>query len=401
MWNVPGDDRVLVPGFHAAGISAGIKMDGRRDLALIYSLSPAVVAGMFTQNSFPAAPVKVSAARVKGGVAQAIIANSGNANACTGPQGIADAEMMTRVTAEELGLVEELVLVSSTGVIGHPLPITKILDRVGALVAELSPEGIPRAEEAIMTTDKWPKIAFRRATIGGKDVTFCGIAKGAGMIQPQMATMLAYIMTDLQVDRETLDGALRYAVNRTFNAISVDGCMSTNDTVIALANGWAHNVPCGRRSRDYQRLVDTLMSLTEELAKSMVRDGEGATKVIEVVVEEAISVREAKRVAYAVGTANLVKAAFFGQDPNWGRIISAVGSLGLPLEEEKVRLDMGDTCLFAGGIGVARDEETLRETMRAPEIRVTIKLGRGTKSWRIWASDLSFDYVRINSHYRT
>lgn len=399
---MPADKQiVIVPGFHGAGISAGIKTGHVPDLALVYSVQPAVVAGVFTRNSFRAAPVLISQQCVARGIAQAIITNSGNANACTGDQGRRDAVAMAHTVAQKLGIAGELVLVASTGVIGHPLPMDKIVNSLDTLVAHLSPEGLEGAARAIMTTDKWPKIASRRMEIGGKEVTIWGMAKGAGMIQPQMATMLAYLMTDLRIDRATLDRAFRYAVDRTFNAISVDGCMSTNDMVVIMANGLAGNRPPRPQSRDYRCLVETLLGLMEELAKAIVRDGEGATKVVEVVIEEATSRSEAKKLAYAVANANLVKAAFFGQDPNWGRIISAVGSLCLPLDETKVRLYLADECIFSEGVGLPRNEASLREIMRDPEIRVTVKMGRGDKSWRLWTSDLTFDYVKINSHYRT
>jgi len=395
------EEEFSVPGFLAAGISAGIKSNGKPDLALIFSKRPAKVAGVFTKNSFRAAPVQISEERVKGGIAQAIVTNSGNANACTGERGKADARAIAEKLARELKIDERMILIASTGVIGHPLPVSIIERRLPDLVRDLSPSGLMRAELAMMTTDRWPKIAYRKLLIGGKEVTMCGLAKGAGMIQPQMATMLAYILTDLNIGEKELHSLFRYAVDRSFNSISVDGCMSTNDMVVIMANGSAGNKPPALNSRDYRLLRASFLSLMEGLAKEIVRDGEGATKVLEIVVEGAATVQEAKKVAYAVGNANLVKAAFFGQDPNWGRIISAVGSLGLPLEGEKVRLYLEDECIFASGMGQIQREERLREIMESNEIRVGIYLGRGQKSWRIFASDLTFDYVRINSHYRT
>jgi len=395
------EEEFSVPGFLAAGISAGIKSNGKPDLALIFSKRPAKVAGVFTKNSFRAAPVQISEERVKGGIAQAIVTNSGNANACTGERGKADARAIAEKLARELKIDERMILIASTGVIGHPLPVSIIERRLPDLVRDLSPSGLMRAELAMMTTDRWPKIAYRKLLIGGKEVTMCGLAKGAGMIQPQMATMLAYILTDLNIGEKELHSLFRYAVDRSFNSISVDGCMSTNDMVVIMANGIAGNKPPALNSRDYRLLRASFLSLMEGLAKEIVRDGEGATKVLEIVVEGAATVQEAKKVAYAVGNANLVKAAFFGQDPNWGRIISAVGSLGLPLEGEKVRLYLEDECIFASGMGQIQREERLREIMESNEIRVGIYLGRGQKSWRIFASDLTFDYVRINSHYRT
>lgn len=395
------DESFAVRGFKASGISAGIKLNGQPDLGLVCSVRPAVADGVFTRNSFRAAPVLISQDKLRAGKAQALIVNSGNANACTGERGMSDALAMARGCARELNIDEGLVLVASTGVIGHPLPMERILGHLKKLVAELSPHGMMDFEKSIMTTDRWPKISLRQTVVGGKEVTFCGMAKGAGMIQPQMATMLAFVMTDLKVEHPALKKAFRYAVDRTFNAITVDGCMSTNDTAIIMANGMAENKPPALDSADFHRIRETLVDLMGELAREIVRDGEGATKVLNIRVEGAATLREAKDVAYAVGNASLVKAAFFGQDPNWGRIVSAVGSLGLPLEVEKVELYLEDTLIFAHGTGQVAEEKRLKEIMASPEVKITVRLGRGKKDWQIFASDLTFDYVRINSHYRT
>ncbi|MDQ5986939.1 MAG: Arginine biosynthesis bifunctional protein ArgJ [Syntrophus sp. SKADARSKE-3] len=395
------DDKLSVPGFLANGVPCGIKTNGAKDLSLIYSKKPALVAGVFTTNCFKAAPVILSMERVAEGMAQAIISNSGNANAATGEKGYEDAVVMAREAAQALGIDERLVLVSSTGIIGHNLPIDNIRDGMGALVGGLSACGISKAEEGIMTTDKFPKVAIRRKHIAGKDITICGIAKGAGMIQPNMATMLTYVMTDAALDSEGLKKAFKYAVDRTFNAISVDGCMSTNDTALILANGVAGNRPIKAKTAAFDQFRDTLTEVMEELAKSIVRDGEGATKAIEIVIEEASTVQEAKKIAYAIANANLVKAAFFGQDPNWGRIISAAGAIGISLPVEDVRLYFEDILLFAQGGGISGQEAKLREIMAREEIRMTLKLGKGNKRWRIYASDLTFDYVKINAHYHT
>lgn len=395
------DEELSVPGFLANGIPCGIKTNGAKDLSLIYSEAPASVAGVFTTNCFKAAPVVLSMDRVAGGVAQAIITNSGNANAATGDKGYEDAVVMAREAAQALGIDEQLVLVSSTGIIGHNLPIDNIREGMRALVGGLSACGILGAEEGIMTTDKFPKVAIRRKHIAGKDITICGMAKGAGMIQPNMATMLTYVMTDAALESDSLKRVFKYAVDRTFNAISVDGCMSTNDTALILANGVAGNRPIKAKTAAYNQFRDTLTEVMDELAKSIVRDGEGATKVIEIVIEEAATVQEAKKIAYAIANANLVKAAFFGQDPNWGRIISAAGAIGIALPVQDVRLYFEDTLLFAQGGGISGQEEKLREIMAREEIRMTLKIGKGNKRWRIYASDLTFDYVKINAHYHT
>jgi glutamate N-acetyltransferase/amino-acid N-acetyltransferase len=272
---------------------------------------------------------------------------------------------------------------------------------MGKLVKGLSPDGIPEAEAGIMTTDRFPKIALRKVAIGPKEVTLCGIAKGAGMIEPNMATMLAFVMTDAAVDREVLENLFRRAVGGSFNAVTVDGCMSTNDTALILANGVAGNRTIGRGSRYAGPFAEALASLTVELARGLVRDGEGATKLIEITVEEARTIRDAQKVAYAVANSNLVKTAFFGGDPNWGRIISAAGSVGIDLPVDDVKLFFDDCPLFANGKGMKGRGAELAGIMKKPEIRVRLKLGMGSRSWTVCTSDLSFDYVKINAHYHT
>lgn len=390
-----------VPGFLANGVHVGIKTTKANDLSLIYSVKPAKAAGVFTTNCFQAAPVLVSKERIASGKAQAIITNSGNANAATGDEGYQNALSMAREAAQALKIDENLVLVASTGIIGHSLPIEKIRSGMDRLVKGLSPAGIVQAEQAIMTTDKFPKIAFREERIAGKDISICGMAKGAGMIQPNMATMLTYMITDAEIDDRSLKAAFRYAADRTFNAVSVDGCMSTNDTALILANGMAGNAPIKSGTKAYRQFCEALTAVMESLAVSIVRDGEGATKVIEIVVEEAASLKEARQVAYAVANANLVKAAFFGQDPNWGRIISAAGSIGISLPVEDVQLYFEDVLIFARGQGQTGQKKKLQEIMAQDTIRIVLKLAKGKKSWRIFASDLTFDYVEINSHYHT
>jgi len=394
-------DNYRVPGFLANGIHAGIKTDGRPDLALLYSRRPAAAAGVFTTNCFKAAPVLIDMERIRTGKAQAVIVNSGVANAATGAEGLADARAVSRAASGELRIPDELVLVASTGVIGHRLPLGKIVAGVKGLVAGLSEDGIPLAEAGIMTTDSFPKMAFRKGVIGSKEVSLGGIAKGAGMIEPRMATMLAFIMTDADIEPEALAAVFRQAVDGSFNAVTVDGCMSTNDTAIILANGFAGNSRLVRRSRDLGRFGVMLSSLMAELARELVRDGEGATKVIEISVEGARTLRDAQRVAYAIANSNLVKTAFFGGDPNWGRIIAAAGAAGVPLPAEKVRLFFEDVPVFAGGMGVSGRGEELAGIMEKAQIRMRLELGMGRRSWTVFASDLSFDYVKINAHYHT
>lgn len=390
-----------VAGFLANGIHAGIKENGGKDLSLIFSRRPATAAAVFTTNCFKAAPVLVDMERIRSGVIQAIVINSGVANAATGEEGIADALAVSRALAAELGIDEEMILVASTGVIGHRIPLTKIEAGMGELTAGLREDGISDAEAGIMTTDRFPKIAYRRATIDSREISICGIAKGAGMIQPNMATMLAFIMTDAAIDHDALDALFRRCVNAAFNAVTVDGCMSTNDTAVIMANGEAGNKPFTKGSRSATLFGDVLLDLMIELAKGMVRDGEGATKLIEVNVTEARTSKDAQKMAYAIANSNLVKTAFFGGDPNWGRIISAAGSVGVDLPVKNVELFLEDIPIFSGGKGVTGREEEASEIMKKDEIKMRFSAGMGKRSWRVWTSDLSFDYVKINAHYHT
>ena len=394
-------ETIRVPGFLGNGISVGIKADGRRDLSLIFSTVPAKAVGLFTTNSFQAAPVLVDRDRVKSGLAQAILTNSGNANAATGEEGYRDALGMSRAASDSLGIPDPLVLVASTGIIGQRLPLQKICSGVPRLTAGLREDGFEAAEEAIMTTDRFPKMSLRKAMIGNKEITLCGLAKGAGMIEPNMATMLAYFITDADIEPTALMHLFRQVVGETFNAISVDGCMSTNDTALIMANGVARNSPIKLRTRDAALFKETLFSAMEELAQAIVRDGEGATRVIEVNVEGAFSQKEAKQAAYAIANSNLVKTAFFGADPNWGRIISAVGSIGIKVAVDALEVIFEDVTIFARGTGVAGSEQRLAEIMAQPYIRLRVNLAAGTKKFRLLASDLGFDYVKLNAHYHT
>ncbi len=395
------DKKFEVPGFQAGGIAAGIKEDGRKDLALLYSEVPAKAAGIFTTNVFKAAPVLLDMERIKSGVSRAIIINSGNANAATGDEGYQDAVKMSRFCAGALQIDETQVLVASTGVIGRKLPIDKVAGNVSRLVKGLSPCGISEAAQAIMTTDAYPKIQFREGPVGGSDVCICGIAKGAGMIEPNMATMLAFILTDADIDDQAMKRSFREAVDRSFNAISVDGCMSTNDTVLILANGLAGNRRIRTSNRDYAVFTGMLTDLMTELAKSIVRDGEGATKLIEIVVEGAKTTGDARAIAYQIARSNLVKTAFYGADPNWGRVISAVGAAGVPINGDSLELTFDGLPLFRLGQGVASHLKELSEVMKKDHVRVVVKLGLGSKDFRVFSSDLTLDYVKINAHYTT
>ncbi|MGE5790206.1 MAG: bifunctional glutamate N-acetyltransferase/amino-acid acetyltransferase ArgJ [Syntrophaceae bacterium] len=395
------DQKFIVPGFQAAGIASGIKEDGRKDLALLYSESPAKAAGVFTTNVFKAAPVLLDMERIKSGTSRAVIINSGNANAATGDEGYQDAVKMARFCAGALQIDEAQVLVASTGVIGRKLPIDKVAGNVSRLVKGLSPDGIPEAAQAIMTTDRYPKIQFREGPVGGSDICVCGIAKGAGMIEPGMATLLAFILTDADIDDQAMKRALREAVDQSFNAISVDGCMSTNDTVLILANGLAGNRKIRTATRDFAVFTGMLTDVMTELAKSIVRDGEGATKLIEIVVEGAKTTGEAKAIAYQIARSNLVKTAFYGGDPNWGRVISAIGAAGVPVNGDAVELYFDGLPLFKQGQGVSNHLQELAEVMKKEHVKVLVKLGQGAKGFRVYSSDLTMEYIKINAHYTT
>jgi glutamate N-acetyltransferase / amino-acid N-acetyltransferase len=398
---VKSTSKICVSGFLANGVSAGVKNGDQKDLGLIYSTVPAKAAALFTKNTFKAAPVLIDMERIKRGVAQAIFTNSGCANAATGKEGMADALAVSGAVAKHLKINEDHLLVCSTGVIGKKLPVKKIEGGIGKLVKGLNELGIEDAEAAMMTTDKYPKIAIRKGIVGAKDITICGIAKGAGMIEPNMATLLTYVMTDALIDAKALNTVFHQVIDSTFNAISVDGCMSTNDTAIILANGLAGNNPLERAQARLQRFREMLTDVLAELSAAVVKDGEGATKFITVIVEGAKSKSDARRVAYAVANSNLVKTAFFGEDPNWGRIIAAVGSSGVPLEREKIILSIGDLTIFAQDAPVNISLSKLKEIFQNSKIEIRVILGSGDKSYCVYTSDLSYDYVKINAEYST
>ena len=396
-----GKTNISVPGFLANGISCGIKKGDQKDLGLIYSKVPAKVAALFTKNTFKAAPLLINEERVKKGMAQAIITNSGCANAATGKEGHRDALIVSSALARELNIKEELILLGSTGVIGKRLPVKKIEGGIGKLVKGLNDAGIEDAEAAMMTTDKYPKIAIRRGVVGAKDVTICGIAKGAGMIEPNMATLLTYVMTDAFIDSKALNTVFHQAINATFNSISVDGCMSTNDMAIIMANGLAGNNPLEKVQARLQRFRDMLTDVLMELCQAVVKDGEGATKFISIIVNGAKSKSDARSAAYSIANSNLVKTAFFGEDPNWGRIIAALGASGINMEKEKISLRIGDMPIFAQNSPLTFDMNTLKSIFHQDRIDVKVDLGAGDKSYYVYTSDLSHDYVKINAEYST
>ncbi|GAB5046919.1 bifunctional glutamate N-acetyltransferase/amino-acid acetyltransferase ArgJ [Thermodesulfovibrio sp. TK110] len=391
-------DIVSPEGFLYSVAKAGIKYPDRYDIALIYSKKPAHVAGVFTTNQIKAAPVKICMKRIRSGQAQALILNSGNANACTGQRGIEDALKITDYLADKLNINKEHVLPLSTGVIGLPLPVEKIIKAVDELVSSLGNAQPLQVAEAIMTTDTFPKLTYRQI---GQDtaVTILGICKGAGMISPNMATMLCSILTDAKIDSDLMKEILRDAVAQSFNSITVDGDMSTNDTVLMLANGES-NMKIERKTALWKQFKDALTDLCIELSRMIVKDGEGATKFITINVKGAKTAQDAKRVARAVANSLLVKTAFYGCDPNWGRVIAAVGYSGVSLKEEKVEIYINGICLFDRGSPTMRQEE-LKEFLKQREIEILINLNLGTAKATIFTTDLSEEYVRINSAYTT
>lgn len=388
-------------GFKAAGVKAGIKKSGKEDVAIIYSTSPAAAAGVFTLNTMAAAPVIVSRQVAELGRAAAIVVNSGCANACNGQQGLADAREMAAVAAGLLGIQAEEVFVASTGIIGVNLPMDKLAAGIKKAVAELAEAGGVKASQAILTTDTFAKSCAYEFALGGVPVRIAGIAKGSGMIHPNMATMLSFITTDAAIDASLLKQALTAAVDVSFNMVSVDGDTSTNDMVAVLANGVAGNPLISQADGDYQIFAAALRQVCTELAKLVARDGEGATKFLEITVRGAASFAEAKQAAMTVAKSPLVKTAFFGQDPNWGRIICAIGYSGAQAAPEKTAMAIGDIPIVEQGMGISYDEQALKAVMAEHDITVTVDLGAGTAEATVWSCDFSYEYVKINGEYHT
>jgi len=386
-------------GFKASGVRCGLKEQGE-DLALVFSEAPAAVAGMFTTNRFRAAAVQVSQERAGRGAAQAVVINSGNANACTGETGLRHAREMTEIAALLLGIKPELVLVCSTGVIGRPLPMDRVQDGIHEAVKALSAEGGGAAARAIMTTDTAPKEAAVEFEVGGKRVRLGGMAKGAGMIAPNLATMICVLTTDAAVPLDSLDLSLRWAVERSFNCITVDGDMSTNDTVLLLANG-ASGAPQVRDEKATRAFEAALEQVTSTLARALVADGEGATKLIEVRVQGTHDYETARKVAMRIANSPLVKTALFGQDPNWGRILAAAGGAGVEFDPRQVRLSLGRHEIVRGGEPTDADPEALRQALQPREVTIALTVGDGPHGATVWTCDLTYDYVRINAEYHT
>lgn len=402
MRSAPEDCNMTSPaGFKAAGVSAGIKSKGRKDIALVFSDFPASITGVFTTNRVQAAPVLLCKKNIAAGIGRAVLVNSGYANACTGSRGASDALDMTRTAARLLHVPPRTVFVCSTGTIGVPLPMDRIRKGIALAVRQLSPDGGHDAAVAIMTTDTHPKRACKRVQIDGRSITIAGIAKGSGMISPNMATMLAIITTDAKVAPAPLRNCLACAVNESFNRITVDGDMSTNDTVLFMANGAAGGAPIRPGSASWKLFQSAVSAVAMELAMMIVRDGEGATKLVSVTVKGASDTLSAEKAARAVACSLLVKTSWYGADPNWGRIICAVGYSGARIDPDLIDIAFNDNLVVSRGRAASCADADLRAILSAREFSVTINLGLGKASRTIHTCDCSEEYVRINASYMT
>lgn len=390
-------------GFKAASLRAGIKESRKRDdMTLLVSDRPATIAGTFTSNRVKAAPVKLCERNLIWGQAQAVLINAGCANACTGEQGLHDAERMAELTAQTLGIAKNLVFVCSTGTIGIPLPMNKIEAALPSLAKALSTTGGNAAAEAILTTDLVKKEAAVTVTIDGRTVTVGGIAKGSGMIAPNMATMLAFITTDAAVDQRSLQDCLRHAVDHSFNRIVVDGDESTNDTVLLLANGEAGNTILQKKHPDWKRFCHAIETVCRELALKIVKDGEGATKFVTVTVTGAGTRHDARAAARAIAKSPLVKTAWNGGDPNWGRILAAIGYSGARVDENRVDITFDTVRAVKDGQAAADSSlKDLKAVYARKEFTVNVNLNAGKAEHTVYTCDLSRDYVAINAEYMT
>jgi glutamate N-acetyltransferase/amino-acid N-acetyltransferase len=370
---------ILPLGFKASGIASGIKRSGKLDLALFYSVVPAKAACQFTVNKIQAAPIRLNKSYLKRSKNfQAIIVNSGNANCFNGNSGLRDAEETAKGLAMALGIRKENILVASTGIIGRRLPLAKIKKAIPGLVRGLSRGGVNKAKKAILTTDRFAKEIAVKFDLGKRIVTVCGIAKGAGMIAPNTATMLAFILTDALISQQALNKALRMVADNSFHCITVDGCMSTNDSIVMLANGRAENTLIDK-GRDFKAFTDVLETVCVELAKMIIRDAEGASKFIQIRVEKAKSFRQARKAAKAIANSNLFKTAIYGENPNFGRIIAAVGASGIGVKEEDIKIKVS--------------------SLKNKEIKVKVLLGQGEACATVYTSDLTPEYIKINAAY--
>ena len=390
----------MCQGFKFAGVASGLKKNGKKDLGLIYSESPANVAGVFTRNEIKAAPVILDMKRLPAGTCQAVIANSGNANCCTGEKGMQDAIAMTRWAAKSLALPAEQVLVASTGVIGEPLDADKIKVAIPGLVNELDPDGVSDFAEAIMTTDTKPKVVSKKGDLDGKSFTVIGIAKGAGMIRPDMATLLCFVLTDAACPSDLLQKMLLKSIEHTLNHITIDGDTSTNDTALLIANGLSGAmINSQSQSKPFQQILDDVLMT---LGKQLIKDGEGATKLVEIAVKGAKSDADAYQIADTIAHSNLLKTALFGEDANWGRVLAAAGRAGVPIQADLIDVYFADVLMVKNGMGCGKEAEAdATKILKQSEYIITIdlKTGKGTSS--VFTCDFSIDYVKINADYRS
>ena len=388
-------------GFQAAGVAAGIRKKERPDVALVYSTVPAAAAAVYTQNKFKAAPLQVTEAHLAKGTARAFVINSGIANAGMGQVGLEQARQMAQWTAMALDVDTAEIIVASTGVIGMPLPMEKIQDGVSRAAAALKDDGGHEAAYAIMTTDTLQKEAALSIELDGQTVTLGAMAKGSGMIHPNMATMLGFITTDAAIEPQALRQALKLVVDETFNMISVDGDTSTNDMVAIMANGLAGNTPLTAESAQWPVFVEALKTLCTTLAKAIAQDGEGATKLIEATVKGAKSQADARLAAKAIINSSLVKAAVFGEDANWGRIACALGYSGAEFDPAQVSIYLGEVQVAKDGMGLVFDEAQAARVLKEKQVTITAELGAGSEQATAWGCDLTYDYVKINADYRS
>ncbi len=392
-----------IKGFSTSAVAAGIRYNDRLDLGLIYSTVPAVTAGVFTTNQVKAAPVIIDQDRLKQGRAQAILVNSGSANACTGEKGMTNALLTSALLSTCLKIDDKMVLLSSTGVIGEQLNVGAFRSAMDKLVQGLGEDNFDDVARAIMTTDTVPKVVSRTVTIGGNAVKFMGMAKGAGMIMPNMATMLSFVITDAQISFPELQDSLKQAADKTFNRITIDGDTSTNDMVLVMANGTAANAWIDEDNPiDKQLFQDTLEEVLKELALKIVNDGEGASKCITIRVCGARGEREAEQIARTVANSPLVKTAFFGEDANWGRIFAAMGRSGVRFDPNRVDIAFGDVVIVRNGLAVGpAAEKAATKLLKEKNIAVCIDLKDGIGCEEIYTCDFSLDYVKINADYRS
>ncbi len=388
-------------GFFASAASCGAKRSGGNDLALLFSETPAVCATTFTTNKFKSGSVVLSDERAKRGASQAVVVNSGNANCCVGKKELKDAAFIADSIARNLGLKKDMVLIASTGIIGRPLPVNKIKAKLSSLAKTLDKKGATKFSKAIMTTDTAHKEIAVAINISGKSVKIGGTVKGSGMICPDMATMLAFFTTDAVIEKSALRQAFKESISGSFNRITVDGDMSTNDSAIVFANGLTGNRPIKKNTQAYSKFLNALKFVSEELAKKIVLDGEGATKFVEVKVKGASDMKSAEKIARHVADSSLVKTMIAGGDPNWGRVAASIGSSGAELKSSKVDIYFGNILVMKNGAGTNANRKKLLSLFKRKHIEIIINLKSGVVSAKVWTCDLTEDYVKINAEYES